>query len=150
MFDQLFQLGVSLRVIKRLFVLEIGIIAMVTNVSALLLGTLIAQYSLNIFNQMVAMFYFNLSGADIMLHWSIILKSIIASAGSFSVAYISYFYGKGRASTLDHGSNWIDRLLVVTGLIFLFKYPVQWVVIGCSLAMIVGGFLEVYRKHQIA
>ena len=95
MFDQLFQLGVSLRVIKRLFVLEIGIIAMVTNVSALLLGTLIAQYSLNIFNQMVAMFYFNLSGADIMLHWSIILKSIIASAGSFSVAYISYFYGKG-------------------------------------------------------
>ena len=86
MFDQLFQLGVSLRVIKQLFVLEIGIIAMVTNVSALL-GTLIAQYSLNIFNQMVAMFYFNLSGADIMLHWSIILKSIIASAGSFSVAY---------------------------------------------------------------
>ena len=144
MFDQLFQLGINETVIKRLFILEVGIIAIVTNGSALLLGALIAKNSLDVFNQMVSMFYFNVTGEDILFHWSIVLKAVIASLGSFSVAYVSYFYGKGighqpfRMIQIGLGGS----VLVMIGLCIMLQYPLPWVVIGSSL-LIIGGFLGV-------
>jgi putative ABC transport system permease protein len=142
MFEQLYQLGVSSRTIKTLFIQEVGIIAIITNIISLALGYIIATFSLDLFNQIITMFYFKLSSTQLMLHWSIILKAIIASLASFLVATISYFYGKTLGHRLvpmawmGYGSCSIIAISLGT----LLAYPHRWLVMMSTVAMIAGFF----------
>ena len=69
-------------------------------------ATGIAKLSLATFNQVITMFYFKLNATNIMLHWSIIAKTIIATTVAFGVAYISFF----MANRLATATNKCDGL----------------------------------------
>ena len=141
MFRQLFQLGISSRVIKQLFIAEIGIIAVFTNGMAMALAYFIATFSLDLFNQIVTMFYFKLTSTSLILHWSIIGKAIIASAASFFVAYISYFYGKAFGHNIQQiiRIGFLSLLFICLGIGIIFYFPHRWLVIFSAVS-IIGGF----------
>ena len=93
-FDQLYKLGISKTRIRQLFTSEIGIIAILTTISALIFAKFLAQISLNTFNQLITMFYFRLNASEISYNLAILFKTCCASFVAFSVAYISFFYAK--------------------------------------------------------
>tara|TARA_B100001121_G_scaffold95670_1_gene84613 strand:+ start:18780 stop:21227 length:2448 start_codon:yes stop_codon:yes gene_type:complete len=142
MFTQLFQLGVSTRIIKKIFIAEVGIIALFSNVSALIIAYFIAIYSLDLFNQIITMFYFKLSSTKLVMHWSIILKSILASFGSFVFAYIGYFYGKAFGHHIRPiiKIGFVSLFFISFGIGTIFYYPSRWLVIFSAIAMISGFF----------
>jgi len=130
-FEQLYKLGISQKKIKQLFVVEVGIIAAITTILALIVAKLIAQLSLGTFNQLITMFYFRLSATQIYYHWSIIVKTILASTIAFGVSYFSYFYGKKFGLFLPTviKISVISIGVVMMGLLIIFSFPERLLVV---------------------
>ncbi len=141
-FDQLFKLGISKSTIKQLFLIEIGVISLITTILALIFSKVLAQLSLGTFNQLITMFYFRLSATQIHYHWLIILKTFLASITAFSVAYLSYFHGKGFGKNISKVIliSLTSILFIFIGLGIIFYYPQRLIVVIAAFSVIAGFF----------
>ena len=143
-FNQLYKLGVSKTRIRQLFFIEIGIIALLTTLSALLFAKFLAQISLSTFNQLITMFYFRLNATQIMYTPMIVLKTSLASTIAFIVAYISFFYAKSfgkRLKTVIQISL-ISLIAITLGILTVF-YTAERLLLGLAAMAIIGGFFGI-------
>ncbi|MGC6366699.1 MAG: ABC transporter permease [Candidatus Marinamargulisbacteria bacterium] len=142
LFSTLFQLGVNQQTIKQLFMIEMLLISIGTVVLALTAATGIAKLSLTTFNQVITMFYFKLNATNVMLHWSIIVKTIIATTVAFGVAYISFFYGQsfGNSNKQVRRVGLVSAIAVPYGLLLITKIPTPITVIIGSILVLFGFF----------
>ena len=91
--------------------IEMLLISIGTVVLALTAATGIAKLSLTTFNQVITMFYFKLNATNIMLHWSIIAKTIIATTVAFGVAYTLVFFMASRLATATNKCDGLGSLV---------------------------------------
>ncbi len=141
-FDQLYKLGISKQRIRKLFFTEIGIIAILTTISALIFAKFLAQISLNMFNQLITMFYFRLNATEITYTPAILIKTSIASIIAFAVAYVSFFYAKSFGKHLKTviKISLTSVLAVGFGLIFVFLSSERILLVIAATAIIAGFF----------
>ncbi|MEK9726786.1 MAG: FtsX-like permease family protein [Candidatus Margulisiibacteriota bacterium] len=143
-FNQLYKLGISKTRIRQVFFIEIGIIAILTTLSALVFAKFLAQISLNTFNQLITMFYFRLNATQILYTPTIILKASLASTIAFIIAYVSFFYAKSFGKHLKTviQISLVSLIAIAVGIITVF-YTAKRVLLGLAAVAIIGGFFGI-------